>query len=75
VARRDHRRRTVAIAWLLGELDGTVQVPREWPPASPASSRRSRTLAALAGGARRRHRRHPADFPPLTSVSKSDHAG
>jgi hypothetical protein len=42
VARRDHRRRTVALAWLLGQLDGTVQVPRDRPPASPASSRRSR---------------------------------
>jgi hypothetical protein len=30
VARRDQRRRTVAVAWLLGELDGTVEVPREW---------------------------------------------
>jgi hypothetical protein len=30
VARRDHRRCTIALAWLLGELDGTVDVPREW---------------------------------------------
>jgi hypothetical protein len=113
VARRDHRRRTVALAWLLGQLDGTVQVPRDRPPASPASSRRSRRSPrspARGSGAQRscvdcasgstsslpsaasataRHcvsrARAPAargvviagilrDFPPLTSVSISEHA-